>query len=69
MMKLTDLIQNIDYTVYPENAALHALSVSDIAYNSKKPERTFFLYVLPAPRRMAMILPQMLMRAVQGFRL
>lgn len=36
MMKLTDLIQNSAYTVYPETAALHALSVSDIAYNSKK---------------------------------
>lgn len=36
MIKLTDLTENLSYSVYPADTALGALSVSDIAYNSKK---------------------------------
>jgi len=46
VMKLTDLTENIFYTVYPENAALSDLSVSDIAYNSKNAGKSILFVCL-----------------------
>lgn len=34
MVKLTDIVENLEYSLYPESTELSSLSVSDIAYNS-----------------------------------